>query len=579
MTSWWDRFPGRLEHELEDFATRELKFEVDETLFRGASRLLLRGNIDHKGKPVALEIIYPDLFPYFRPEVYAPQLRLGRHQNPLLGNLCLLDRPSTAWKPHETGAWLIAERVPLLLSLLEASPEAIRAGEAPQGEPVSVYFQGPPGMTIIVPEAALALDDQLRVGSGKLRFGLDMPPQLSIRALLCELTVRAHGQKTKIIAQAEEPLQQRFGGEEAHMRWVRLDGPPPGFDAEAIFAAAEAVQPGFGQPPWQRGADGEFAVTGVVFGEEVRQGVIEDGWLFAVRWQRTAGKILNQGSYALRGERLTTQDLGARIPRLAPLHEATIAQIGLGALGAPLALELARNQVAKLRLLEFDRVEGSQIVRWPFGVDAIGRWKLGVIDRFIQANYPYTSIEGFLHRLGQSAERQDRNESELELLDRLLDGATLIVDASAENRLQQLVADLAREREVDQVFLSATEGARGGQVALIVPGRGGCWLCWKLHVEDEAIPLPPAEEGTGVQPRGCGSSTFTGASFDLLPIVAHAARVCAAALHPAQAIGSTVWICALPEDPIGPPAWSSHPIAVHPRCPVCSPAPAGGPRL
>lgn len=308
MTSWWDRFPGRLEHELEDFATRELKFEVDETLFRGASRLLLRGHIEHKGKPVALEIIYPDLFPYFRPEVYAPQLRLGRHQNPLLGNLCLLDRPSTAWKPHETGAWLIAERVPLLLSLLEAGPEAIRTGEAPQGEPVSVYFQGPPGTTIIVPEAALALDDQLRVGSGKLRFGLDMPPQLSIRALLYELTVRTHGQKTKIIAQAEEPLQRRFGGEEAHLRWVRLDGPPPGFDAEAIFAAAEAVQPGFGQPPWQRGADGEFAITGVVFGEEVRQGVIEDGWLFAVRWQRTVGKMLNQGSYALRGERLTTKD-------------------------------------------------------------------------------------------------------------------------------------------------------------------------------------------------------------------------------------------------------------------------------
>ena len=77
--------PGGSSAELKDFATRELEFEVDETLFRDASRLLLRGHIEHKGTPVALEIIYPDLFPYFRPEVYAPQLRLGRHQNPVFG--------------------------------------------------------------------------------------------------------------------------------------------------------------------------------------------------------------------------------------------------------------------------------------------------------------------------------------------------------------------------------------------------------------------------------------------------------------------------------------------------------------
>ena len=173
-------------------------------------------------------------------------------------------------------------------------------------------------MTIIVPEAALALDDQLRVGSGKLGFGLDMPPQLSIRALLCELTVRTHGQKTRIIAHAEEPLERRFGGEEAHMRWVHLDEPPPGFDAEAIFAAAEAVQPGFGHPPWQRGAeDGEFAVTGVVFGEEVRQGVIEDGWLFAVRWQRKVGRCSTKAATrceanGLRHKTLAHESRGSR---------------------------------------------------------------------------------------------------------------------------------------------------------------------------------------------------------------------------------------------------------------------------
>src|SRR5437764_687030 len=120
---WVQRFPGRLEWELADFERRGVAtFGIDQAeLARG--RIVLDGATEWKGETIALRIVYPDLFPYYRPEVFAPGLSLGRHQNPFDSNLCLLEAPSRAWGTTETAAWLVAERVPFLLGLVERGGE------------------------------------------------------------------------------------------------------------------------------------------------------------------------------------------------------------------------------------------------------------------------------------------------------------------------------------------------------------------------------------------------------------------------------------------------------------------------
>ncbi len=516
-------------------------------------------------------MLYPDLFPYLRPEVFAPGLTLARHQTPGGGNLCPLDRPTRTWKPEDTGAWLVDERVRLLLSLFREGPEAMVAAEAAQGEPISSYVPPMPGCAAFVPAQALTLEQTARVGSGRLHFAPDAQASIHLRVLLCELISRPGGsRKTKLLARAPEWLTDYFGGQSLQMRWARLDRAPERLDPKTVLAAANDVQSGFGNPPWQPVSDGEVAVTGVVFEEEVRQGEYEDTWVFAVRLRQSSGGLTHEGAYLLRGERLTEEDLSARIPKLAALSDATVAQVGLGALGAPLAIELARNQVGELRLLEGDTIEAAQIVRYPLGVPVVGRYKLNVIANFIKYHYPHTRVERFLRRLGQTAlDRHGRSENELGVVERLLSEASLVIDASAEIRVQQLLSDFARERALTQLYLSATEGVRGGQVVLIVPGAGGCWHCFKAHALDGTIPLPPADPGGTVQPRGCASPTFTGASFDLLPIVAQAARAAAAAVRPEE-LCSTAWICGLPEDGIDSPSWSTHPIPIHPECPYCA---------
>src|SRR5665647_1638715 len=170
---WTQRFPGRLEWELADFGRRGLPpFTLDESeLARG--RVVLTGSTTWKGQEIALRIAYPDLFPYFRPEVFAPDLTLGRHQNPYDRNLCLLEASTRAWATTESAAWLVAERLPFLLGLIESGGDELLENEVAQGELDSFYIPREPGTAVFVDEEALALPASSRCGTAYFSFSAD----------------------------------------------------------------------------------------------------------------------------------------------------------------------------------------------------------------------------------------------------------------------------------------------------------------------------------------------------------------------------------------------------------------------
>jgi len=578
MRTWVDRFPGRLEYELADFVERDLEFALDEAQLSEQGRVVLRGVLPYQGREVRLEVRYPDLYPYLRPQVIAPELELGRHQNPFAKDLCLLEASTRAWDTDATAAWLVAERVPHLLELLAGDVDELRRAEVPQGEPVASYFEGQPGAAIFVPQAALALAPAARAGSGRLAFSPFEPPQLELRCLLAELVEREPNGKVRTLCRTDdENLEGHFGGEQIPFRWVRLGERPKADTPDAVLAAAEQGQPGFGSPPWRPVAGGQVAVTGVLFQEEVAQGVLEDAWVFVVRVRPQSG---GEGAYLVRGQRLSRRDLEARLPRAVRMGGSAVSLVGLGSVGAALALELARAGLGELRGMDPDRVEAGTTVRWSLGLSAVGRWKVGALGRRMARDYPYTRFNGNLHHLGQSAHRKTaRERSELEVLDAFIDGVDLVIDATAEIGVQQALSAAASERGTPQLYVSTTEGARGGLVARVVPGLTGCWLCLQHRLEDGTIPAPAADPGATVQPRGCGTLTFVGAGFDISPVVAQGARVVAAMLgtrdkgeeQPDRAGNrADVFVCSFGEDRIMPPAWNAHRLDPHPQCPACS---------
>ena len=573
MRTWVERFPERLEHELADFAVRGLEFELDRDQLEEQGRVVLRGRISYAGKPVPLEVRYPDLFPYLRPEVRAPDLKLPRHQGPYNHNLCLLDPSTRDWDPHLTGAWLVAVRVPYLLSLLEpGAEEELLEAETAQGEPASAYFPVLAGTVVFVPQAALELPPDALAGSGRIAFSVFEPPQIHLRGLVAELVEKKPNRKTRILARAEASLLRRFGAQKVPFRWVRLDQPPETNTMEGIIDAIESARAGFGSPPWHAVTGGQVAVSAAVFAEEVRQGEWEDTWLFAVRVRQDDG---GETAYPVPGQRLSRPDLEERLPSWVRLGGRTVSLVGLGSVGGSLSLELARSGLSELRGMDFDTVEAGTTMRWPIGLSAAGRLKVGALGRRIAQDYPYTEFTGTIHRLGQSAGTTTaRQWSELDILDQFLDGADLVVDASAEIGVQQVLADEASQRGIPQLYVSTTEGAMGGLVARVIPGATGCWMCLQIRIAERSIPAPAADPRATVQPRGCGTLTFVGAGFDILPVIAQGARVAAHLLSADGDVGreergDDVFVCSFREASPAPPDWSGHPLDPHPDCPVC----------
>jgi molybdopterin/thiamine biosynthesis adenylyltransferase len=377
------------------------------------------------------------------------------------------------------------------------------------------------------------------------------------------------------VAHAPSALAERFTKTQFQARWVRIDAFPLEGDARGadLLDVARRVR-GFKMPPVQQTAGAALRIVGIVCKEEVRQGEFEDAWLFAV--EATVAKPQpTKGVYVVRGERLSCEHLRERIPSLGGLPSKAVALAGLGGFGAPIAFELARAQVGELRALDYDFVDAGTIVRWPVGVRAVGHQKSRFAAEWLSADYPFTKVRAFPHQIGQVITEDEREEGpdEVQVLTDFLDGANVLVDATAEKGIQQLLSGLADEEGIPQVYVWGTPGGLGSMVARVVPGETGCWRCLMLRLDDGSIPPPPFAENGTVQPRGCSDRTWTGSSFDAQPAIAQAVRtICFTALHGrVQGNGVTQDVFRLAQlvDTTGEllaPDWSSYPLEPHPAC-------------
>jgi len=573
VQSWLDRFPERVGYERAEL--ERLGFEIDAFELERNRRLVLRGTVATVRGPLPVTIVYPDTFPYLRPEVYATETRLERHHNAYDGNLCLLDRSSAQWQVDDTGAWLISQRVPYLVDVLEAGGEELLQAEVPQGEPASTYFRGERGTAVFVPDEALRLDASEREGRLELSAGSREALNPALRVLLRRVTARGdrHG---RVLADADDRLNERFDGQALTGRWVRLERLPDDNTPQALLAAAAAVSPSVTAPRFQRVGDAQVDVVGCVFSEEVEQGQFEDGWLFVVRVRQPVGpRRHREGTLVVRGERLSRSDLFARVPGLRRLEDKRVALLGLGGLGAPIALELARSGLGSLTVCDSGMVEVGNTVRWPFGLSAVGHSKTDVVATWIDREYPYTSVRALEGRVGLTEPPaqlgRERARSELDVLEEFFAEADLVIDATAELGVQHLVSTLAADRP--QLVVTATEGAAGGLVAR-VGGQRGCWMCLQHALDDGTVPLPPSEPQATVQPRGCASVTFTGSSFDLAAVANQAVRVAVATLLGYDDAHQDVSVLSLHEntEALPAPRWHSQPLSPHPACVACSSA-------
>jgi len=560
---WWELWPGRLEFELKALESAGIKWEKDEAVLKRDKIMRIRLAFPLRDSSIILFANFPPQYPYFRPEVFAEPGSFSRHQNPIEGNLCLLGRRTQNWDSDCTLAQLLTSQFPLLERAARTTNQIEReALEEQLGEPVTTFFPCAADSMILIDSAKRIPPEH---NAGGLTIRVQVEPIPIIRGDV--IHVRAKDGKKLLsfdVCHAD--------GNELPGSWVRLSEIP--FDKKMPQEFEnELVHKGIIPRAKFTYRVGQWFVdiVGLVVAEELQQGEHGDGWMFLVRLKQDKTQV--QRTELVRAGRAGRTDFAVRIPALEFLRDKQVAVIGLGSVGAPIAIELARSGVGKIILIDFDFIEPGSTVRWPLGRSVFGMQKSVALGQFIQSNYPFTRLEPFEYRFG-TIYTSDFNSR----LEKVLANVDLVIDATAELAIHQLLSDFARANKKPFIYAYITPGGLGGLVARIDPKKEmGCWHCLQIALRNtKSIPEPPYLEKADVQPVGCAERTSIFPGFDAQEVSLEATRMAISALSDgtAKQYPKSDWDIAIVkfrsdtgENSV--PIWSTYSLAKEETCPLC----------
>lgn len=127
---------------------------------------------------------------------------------------------------------------------------------------------------------------------------------------------------------------------------------------------------------------------------------------------------------------------------------ATIAVCGLGGLGSNIAISLARAGIGRLILIDFDRVDITNLHRQQYRADQIGLYKTDALSEILKGIAPYIEIETHTVRL------TDENSAEL------LKDADIVCEAFDSPDAKAMLVDVVLER-LPRAYIVAGSGMAG----------------------------------------------------------------------------------------------------------------------
>lgn len=563
--AWFDTSPERLVAEVAAFTDLGWPCDIDEAA-RQAGRLVVRTRATFGDAEYALEVQYPPSYPFFPPIVFNRGPPTGtRHEHPQEHTLCLLRDHGRQWKPHsDRAAVLIHDKLPDILRInAEPLSEFAAAEEAHQAEPFSAYLPYQQYSHVAMPPL-----DGVPVAQGTARVKLY--GHTPYRGFLTSLVLGGRAVdydlpiKKQAIVEVEVPV-------------VALAQAPQTWDPEVLWSLACGE---LGRPPnWvsvRSSSDARWPkkvrALALMYPDELQWRRVGPNLTLLIE-RRNAESI--NGKYtqfaAVRTEFESAAFRQARVPELREFPQRKVALFGTGALGSFLAMELARSGIGRLSVLDCDDLSAGNTVRWALGRNYVGNPKVAAIAHEIGQAYPHTQVKPVALRLGANSIPGDESK----LLDEMLAGADIVVDATASLRVNDYLSRLAHERGVPYIWLSTTNGAWGGMVGRVRPDAHACWMCHRHHMTEGGTIKPPAQKPgeLDVQPAGCLDPTFTGTAFDANEVVLQAVRLVASTLcssteggYPDYSWDIATVSLRTPEGQPVVPQWTTYRLEAHPDC-------------
>lgn len=553
MQPWWQEFAERLEWELE--ALRQVCTSTDILLQDDTEGILVISVVTSiEKRSLQLQIHFPSDYPYMRPMLYANDETFHWHQNPYGKNLCLLGTAGDHWSPGQNAASLIKEQLPKLISA-NASEDIDPASliEEVQAEPFSVFLTYQPD------SAMLLLSPLHPKGDAGTFRSMIRPFAGTLRGAIVESSFYEEGVEAADMPDALGYTSELSG------RWVRSQRRPSTAQAQAFWQELVSEHPELRHHQWKRFQGRSIDLVAVVVSEEISWRTCGDTVLFVLLELKKKGtsKAVVEATF-IQKYVADRASLAARIPEVGNLHERCVLLAGAGSLGSTCALDLARIGLGSLKLLDGDRTEAGNAVRWALGMEYAGMYKVHALQEHIRRNFPYTTVVPFPYALGTQA-------ATLSIQRQVYKGIELILDATADRGVGFALAERARTLGIPYVWVSSTEGNWGGMVVNMRPGRtNACWWCLMKRLEEGSLPSPPAGPVMGVQVRGCASPTFSGAMFDSTELSLQAIRCVVGDLgtsYPQYPWDYMMLALRASNGDVIVPSWQTALLTPHPECP------------
>ena len=137
---------------------------------------------------------------------------------------------------------------------------------------------------------------------------------------------------------------------------------------------------------------------------------------------------------------------------------ATVAVCGLGGLGSNIAISLARAGIGKLILIDFDRVDITNLHRQQYKADQIGRYKTEALADNLREVAPYIELESYTARITE------------ENAVTLLSDADIICEAFDDAECKAMLTEIVLI-ELPDKYLVAASGMAGMETANSIKTR------------------------------------------------------------------------------------------------------------
>ncbi len=515
--------------------------------------------VEFNGRSVAdpkrtLKVAFPEGYPSFPPEVYdqTDQPLLRRHHHPQNRAFCLFGPARSRW---DCGTMTAVDAVNEAEHLIRTfGPDSVPDLENEVPEPVSdllpiIQFGG----FLVPPEIADGLDTVAAEMFGTCQLILGMTKDAPVRGIIKSVKLGEHDWR---ISQPYERLMQGQPASVHNAAFFRLTRTPPHIVGKEGFRTWMDLV-----PTEHRTQRKHRPYEWLVFAYPEESGAANAHGVSCTVLQAIPG-----GHACYRAFLLSQRHAFARIPGLEPLAAKSVVLLGVGALGSRIAQILAASGIQKFHLVDRDAYDSANAVRHACGIRFFGQPKVSAVGWLISESNPNAHITGQIARVGSMGPAEQD-----QLVARLVE-ADLVIDATASEHAAHWLDHQCYRLSKPRLHATVTNGAWGGDVMRIIPGKTPCWVCQQVAHEMPAA--EPRREG-GFYAPGCAQPSFTGNMAEVGVVADIAAAMAIETLLDSQQrdfSGSHVrWFARSASG-----AWSPRIEVVtsqaRPQCPFCPPA-------